>query len=174
MHRFVQAMKFFGDPLSVADVANRAQHIRSLFSRNRTEADFDWKLRSVVSSAIEIQIRTHTARLRGFGKVSAMALVFAAITLRYQQVDTLSNQLVGFVSKQFLRLRVDLHNASVAVDGYDGIGQSFKQFRREQGFRRILSGRSQAARTLVARTLTVRKCSRRLLGWCFGCGFLGV
>src|SRR5271166_2073967 len=134
MDFFVGLAQLFGDPLAIADIADRTQHHQPLRRGERAKTDFHRDFRAIAPSRIEIEIGTHAARLWAFGKTLTMALVMSAVALRDQHLYFLPDHLIAFVAKQLLRLRVGLNNGSVTVDGDGGIGKRFEQVRGKKNF----------------------------------------
>src|ERR1700722_20464156 len=107
MQLLIRPAQFFCDSFAIADVADRAQHERSPVRDDRTETDFDGKLRTITTTSVEIQICSHASRLRGPREIVAMMVVLLAKAFRYKHLDFLANQLVAFLAKKGLGLRMD-------------------------------------------------------------------
>src|ERR1700723_1844807 len=117
---------------AIADVADRAQHERSPVRDDRTETDFDGKLRTITTTSVEIQICSHASRLRGPREIVAMMVVLLAKAFRYKHLDFLADQLVAVVAKKCLGLRIDLNDGSFVIDSDDGIRKGFQEVRRKE------------------------------------------
>src|SRR5271157_5140167 len=138
MQFFVGAAQFFRDALAVTDVADRAQDEQSSIGVEGTKADLYREFGAIAASSVEIEIRSHAARLRGFREVCAMLVVLGAIRLGDKYFDLLADQFDTGIAKERLRLRIDLDDGSLAIDGDDGIRQRLQQITGKENIRQCI------------------------------------
>ena len=124
---FTRSAQFFFDSFAIADVANGAEHDRSLLGGYGAETDFYGEFGAIAASSVELDIGSHAARFRGLGEILAMMVVLMAIVFGHEHFDLLADELVAVVAKKLLRLRIDLNHGSIAIDGDDGVGKGFEE-----------------------------------------------
>ena len=90
--------------LTIADVANGAQHQQSILGHDRTETYFDRELRTVPPLAVEVQACTHAPRLGCTRKIAAMLMVRPTKPLRNQLLNCVADQFIPMIIKQLLGL----------------------------------------------------------------------
>src|SRR5579864_2295546 len=136
MQFFIGSSQLFGNSLAIADVANRAQHERSVLRDHWTETDLYGELSSVATSTGEIDIRTHPSGLGRLREILAVMVVLVPITLGDKHFDLLTDQFVTLIAEQLLGLRIDLNDGSITIDGNDGIRKSLQEIPGKESFHR--------------------------------------
>ena len=76
---------------------------------------------AVAVPAEQVQAGAHGPDVRVGEKLIAMVGVLSAKSLRHQDLDRLTEQLLPAVAEQLFRLRVDQENEAVAIDDHQGI-----------------------------------------------------
>src|ERR1700680_4772956 len=99
MQFFIGSSQFFRDSFAIADIADRTQYERSALRGDWTKTDFYREFCSVTPFSVEIQVRTHSSRLRCLHELIAMMVVLAAITLGDEHFDLLADQFVTVIPK---------------------------------------------------------------------------
>src|SRR5512143_989790 len=88
---FVQSLDFLLVLLALGHVADRGTDQQSTLSLQRTQADLDRKLTSILAAAEEFQANAHrTCRMLNVIPLAVFGMFFAK-SLRYQELDRLTN-----------------------------------------------------------------------------------
>jgi hypothetical protein len=134
---FLHGTKLLLGQLAFGHIANDRAHTQAVLGMYRTQADFDWKLSSVLTLRPESTAAPH----RSGNRILPIFIPFWSVILthavRNEQFDLLPQQFLPRVSEERLRHGIHQLNAAFAVDFEDRVGRRFQQFAkppRSDGF----------------------------------------
>jgi hypothetical protein len=86
--------------LSLSDIPDSCNGEKFTICHKRTQTDVDGKLRAVFFQTADREISAHGAWVRPFEIANKVLAVFAAIALRYQEVEVLVKQVLFRISEE--------------------------------------------------------------------------
>src|SRR5581483_9650264 len=113
--------------LPLCNIADCAGDQDSLFGFQRTQTDFDWKLRAVLALSVQLQAGSHWTDARFFEKAIAVGGMPVSKSFGRQQFDLLPKEFFALISKQLFYLGIDQNHPPVAVDNHHRIRRSFQE-----------------------------------------------
>src|SRR5450631_130186 len=107
--------------LALADIDNHAQNHQAFTSTDWIETNFDGKFGAILAPAKEVEARAHTAGFRFRHVIATVAGMLRTQTLRHQNIDGLTDQLVPPVTELLFDLTVGHDDLAVGVDHHHAI-----------------------------------------------------
>ncbi len=140
-------------PLTFADVTNRARYQRPSFGPQRSDGYFRRELGSVLASPAQIQVSSNPALVRIRCVARSLICMTSTRVPGHQHLDALPEQLDALVAEELLGLSIDEHDRALLVD-YDhrvgcGLQEALDAIQRVLAIRNVTDHHQPSRHTAV-------------------------